>query len=115
MKVRLKAIAVIPRIAGRFELKNCVYYRNYGFKGFKRDCVSAFYRLDDSINGYGVCLVLQPSQVDRDFGANVFFASADLPQKLLEAFKISDELTHKILGHGWTNSSRPFLKMEDFI
>lgn len=113
--MRLRAIVLIPRISGVFRLKESVVYRSYGFRGFPVDQVPAAYRRDDPIDGYAVALILKPSQADLDFGLPTFFLSEDHVEKVREAFRESDELTHKILGRGWSNGPRPFLKVEDFI
>ena len=113
--MRLKAIVLIPRISGVFRLRECVIFRSHGFKGFPVDQVQAAYRRDNPIDGYAVALVLESSQADIDFGLPTFFLSEDHMEKIREAFRESDELTHKILGRGWTNGPRPFLKLEDFI
>jgi len=113
--MRLKAIVIIPRRDGWFELRDAVAFRSYGFKGFPVDRVQAAYRRDNPIDGYGVALILEPSPADVDFGVPIFFLAEDHVEKVHQAFKVSDELTHKILGRGWTHGPRPFLKVEDFI
>lgn len=113
--MRLKAIVIIPRIAGFFELKDAVFYRSYGFRGFPVDRVQAAYRKDDPLDGYGVALILEPSQADKDFGVPIFFLAEDSARKIQEAFRKSDELTHQRLGRGWTAGPRPYIKVEDFM
>jgi hypothetical protein len=111
----LKSIVIIPRINGFFKLKEAVIYRSYGFNGFSVDQVQAAYRRDNPIDAYAVALVLQSSQADIDFGVPIFFLAEDHIEKVREAFRESDELTHSILGRGWANGPRPFLKVEDFL
>lgn len=105
-----------------------------GIKLVKR--FNGFFELDDGRripavhrgNGYGVVVVLEPSKLDVDFGlpeiafrilrefGAVFylFLEADQLEELQHKFKESDELTHRLLGHGWSGK-RPFWKLEDFM
>jgi hypothetical protein len=109
LKLNLKAIAIIPRINGFFELSNSVTFKSYGFRGFTPKRVKAFYPGD----GYGVALVLESSQVDLDFQASVFFLASDSVEKIHEAFQLSDRLTEQLLKRPW-GGVRPFAMVHHF-
>jgi len=64
--------------------------------------------------GYGVMVFLEPSSIDKDFEANVWVPSAEELEQIKKALDKSDDLTHKLLGHGW-EGKRPFWKLEDFV
>jgi len=106
----VRAVVIVLRKDGFFHTGDAIVYRNYrGFKGFPYRRVEAVRKG----SGYGVALVLQPSQIDSDFGVPTLFLTAEHLKTLEEAFDKSDHLTHKLLGHGW-NGPRPFWKLEDF-
>jgi hypothetical protein len=56
-----------------------------------------------------------PSQVDVDFGVPTLFLTEEQLRVIQEAFKRSDELTHRLLGRGWAVGPRPYMKVEDFV
>jgi hypothetical protein len=91
-----------------------IFYGYYSFSGFPVSHVPAFYRKGENVDGYGVALILEPSQIDLDFGYPTLFLSEEEVNVVREAFKKSDELTHNLLGRGWTGK-RPFIKVEDFM
>ena len=64
--------------------------------------------------GYGVMVFLEPSQIDKDFDANVWVPSAKELDQIRKALDKSDELTHELLGRGW-GGARPYYKLEDFM
>jgi hypothetical protein len=111
--VRLKAILLIPRVNGFFDLKNVVVYRSYGFKGFPVDKVKAYYREKNQCDAYAVALVLQNSPVDTDFQLNTFFLAEDSVEKIREAFDQSDRLTEQLLKRPW-GGVRPFAMVHHF-
>ena len=65
-------------------------------------------------DGYGVMVILEPSQIDTDFGTYVWVPSQDELEQIQKALRKSDELTHELLGRGWAGI-RPFWKLEDFM
>jgi len=70
-------------------------------------------------NGYGVALVLEASQVDKDFnlpyGEGILFLSAKVIKEILEALDKSDQLTFEMVKRGW-EGERPFkVKVEHFV
>lgn len=108
----MKAIAIIPRVGGEFHLDQALIFRSYAqFKGFVKDKVEAVRKGE----GFGVALVLEPSQVDEDFGEHCLFLNQDHVDALMDAFKKSDELTYKLKGKGWIHGKRPFFKLADFM
>jgi len=58
---------------------------------------------------------LLESQVDVDFDVPTLFLTDQQLNVIQEAFQRSDELTHKLLGHGWAVGPRPHMKVEDFV
>jgi len=109
--VRLRAVVIVLRKNGYFHTGQAITFRSYdGFTGFPYQRVPAVRRG----NGWGVALVLRPSQVDRDFGVPVLFLEADEIEVIQKALDKSDELTHQLLGRGW-GGKRPFWKVEDFM
>jgi len=80
-----------------------------------------FFHLDDRKvkavypgEGYVVMAFLKPSPIDEDFGFPVLVLSCDELLEIQRKMRESDELTHKLLGHGW-NGARPFWKLQDFL
>ena len=65
-------------------------------------------------SGYGVMVILEPSQIDQDFGVQVWVPSQDELERIQAALEKSDKLTHDLLGRGWAGI-RPFWKLEDFM
>ena len=79
-------------------------------------------------DGFGVCLIFERSQLDRDFepilGTNKFawFPSAEALIEIMKALDFSDVLTKDWLrqGEGWKVGPRPFegtqnLKISDLL
>jgi len=64
--------------------------------------------------GYGVMVLLEPSQIDTDFGTYIWVPSQDEIEQILRALKKSDELTHELKGRGWAGR-RPYWRVEDFM
>ena len=113
--MKLKAVVIILRKNQVFHTGEALIYRSYrGFTGFPTPSVPAYYRKDNSIDGYGVALILEPSPADQDFGVPTLFLSEDETTVIDEAFNKSDELTEKLLGRGWTGK-RPYLKLHHFM
>jgi len=111
--VRLRGIVIIPRLNGFFELKDTIVFRSYGFRSFPINQVQAAYRREDPIDGFGVALILESSQVDLDFGLPTFFLAQDSVEKISEAFRLSDRLTEKLLKRPW-GGVRPFAMVHHF-
>jgi len=65
-------------------------------------------------NGYGVLVALEPSPIDKDFEAYVWFPSVEELSQIMRALDSSDELTYKLLGRGW-DGKRPFRKLHEFM
>jgi len=109
--MRLKAVVIILRKNRFFHTGDAIIYRKYGelpkLKGPKIEAI----RKGD---GYGVALLLEPSQVDTDLGVPTLFISADEIQAITEALDKSDELTEKLLSRGWLGK-RPYLKIHHFM
>jgi len=109
--MRLKAVVIILRKNRFFHTGDAIIYRKYGelpkLKGPKIEAI----RKGD---GYGVALLLEPSQVDIDLGVPTLFISADEIQAIAEALDKSDELTEKLLNRGWLGK-RPYLKLHHFM
>lgn len=107
------AVVIILRKNQVFDTAGAILHRNYGsFTGFPVSQVPAAYRVDHPIDGYGVGLVLQPSQADLDFGEPIIFLTENDVCDLVDAFVHSDELTQKLLGRGWT---RPKPETEEVV
>ena len=64
--------------------------------------------------GWGVMVILEPSQIDVDFGCRVWVPSADELEQIRKALDKSDELTHRLLGHGW-GGKQTFFKLYEFM
>jgi len=110
--LKLRAIAIIPRINGQFHLDQAVIFRSYAqFQGFIKAKVDAVRKGE----GYGVALILEPSQVDEDFSIPTLFLDQQHVDALIDAFKKSDELTYQHRGSGWLHGKRPFFKLADFM
>jgi hypothetical protein len=94
-----------------------------------------FYLTDRKVNairkgdGYGVDVVLEASQIDRDLGnlpaetLEVFNATAQefhffITGKDLKRIEMlmdrSDRLTFELVGHGW-DGERPFHRLDEFV
>jgi len=113
--MRLKAVVIILRKNQVFYTGEALVYRSYrGFTGFSIPSVPAYYRKDNPVDGYGVALILDPSQADQDFGVPILFLSEDETAVIREAFDKSDDLTEKLLGRGW-NGKRPYQKLHHFM
>ena len=113
--MRLSAVVIILRKDQVFHTEDAIIYRSYGgFSGFSVPSVSAYYRKNKPVDGYGVALILESSPADQDFGVPILFLSEDQANVIREAFEKSDKLTHELLGRGWTGK-RQFLKVEDFM
>ena len=102
--MRLRAIVLILRKDGLFHLDEAIIHSNFdGWKGFSKLKVEAAYPRA----GYGVALVLKPSPVDRDFGVPTLFITEKLFWDIYEAFRVSDQLTYKLLGRGFKSIRTP--------
>jgi hypothetical protein len=113
--VKLAAVVIILRKDQVFDTGNAILHRGFGgFTRFPVDKVQAAYRSDKPVDGYGVALVLRPSQADTDFGVPTLFLSADDVDAIKTAFDQSDKLTHDLLGRGW-NGRRPYFQIQDFM
>jgi len=75
-------------------------------------------------NGFGVVLVFEKSQLDKDFEAVIgpdrfaWFPSAESLSLISKELDLSDHLTRDLRkGEGWNSGPRPFetLKVADFI
>ena len=64
--------------------------------------------------GYGVMVLFETSQADFDFEGYVWFPSQDELDRIQRSLSKSDELTHNLLGRGWSGK-RPFYRLEDFM
>ena len=64
--------------------------------------------------GYGVMVILEPSQIDEDFGVPVWVPSQEELEQIRRALKRSNELTHELRGRGW-GGRRPYWRVEDFM
>lgn len=94
--MRVKKIALVLRKGGFFH-----------YEGQKIEAVRPG-------EGYAVMVILEPSPIDKDFGCSVWVPSADELEAIKKALDKSDELTHKLLGHGWTGK-RTFFKLYEFM
>ncbi len=107
------AVVIILRKNQMFDTAGAILHKNYaGFTGFPVREVQAAYRADHPVDGYGVGLVLDPSQADSDFGRQILFLTENDVCDLLDAFVHSDELTQKLLGRSWT---RPRGEQEELV
>ena len=112
--MRVKAITIVLRKDGFFHTGDAIIYRNFNhFKGFKPLRVKA-YRRRDGVPGYGVGVILEPSQVDLDFKVPIWFPSVDELRTIESAMDESDRLTESLLGRGWTGV-RPYLMLHHFM
>ena len=109
--MKLKAVVIILRKNGSFHTGDAIIYRKYSelpkLKGPKVEAVRKG-------EGYGVAVLLEPSQVDIDFGVATLFLSADEIQAIMEALEKSDKLTEKLLGRGWLGK-RPYQLLHHFM
>jgi len=110
--VRVDAVTLVLRRGGFFHTGEAIIHRRYGgFTGFPVHGVKAAYRSGDLVPGYGVAVVMKPSQVDLDFCMPVWFPSEDEVLDICEAMDRSDELTAKILSAPW-KGKRPLVEVE---
>ena len=65
-------------------------------------------------NGYVVMVFLESSPIDKDFATYIWVPSEDELRQIREALDRSDDMTHRLLGHGWAGK-RPFYKLHDFM
>ena len=100
----VRVLALIVRKDGYFYTGEADIFRIYDptFTGFPYKRVKARRKG----NGVGVALILKPSPVDRDFGVPTLFITERLFWDIYEAFRVSDQLTYKLLGRGF-KSIRP--------
>ena len=110
--MRLWAIVIIPRRDGVFYLDEIITVRSWGFERFR---VKRAPSTRKAPNGYGVAMILQPSPIDDVFGVPTIFLKDDELRSIMEAFNRSDELTHRMLGHGWTRGPRPYLELWEMM
>lgn len=97
---------------GYFHTGQALIHRRYGnFKGFIAKRIKAAYRSSDLMPGYGVAVVMKPSQADLDFCMPVWFPSEDEIEAIREAMDRSDELTSRILNVKW-RGKRPLVRVE---
>jgi hypothetical protein len=87
-----------------------VILRKDGFFHYNGRLIKAVY----PAVGFGVLVFLEPSEIDKDFEANVWVPSAEELEQIGKALDESDRKTHELLGHGW-NGVRPYWKLEDFM
>ena len=110
--MRLRAVVLILRKEGLFHLDEARIVRSYdGWNGFGNRKVKAAYPRA----GYGVALILKPSQVDEDFGVPTLFLTQEQLEAIQEAMEKSDELTYRLLGRGWFHGKRPYFKLADLM
>lgn len=60
-------------------------------------------------------MVLEPSQIDRDFDEYVFVISQKEYEEIGRKLKESDELTYRLRGKGWASGPRSYQKVHDFL
>ena len=96
---------------GLFHLDEARIVKSFdGWNGFGAKKVRAVYPRA----GWGVALILKPSQVDEDFGVPTLFLTQEQLEVIREAMGRSDELTHKLLGRGW-GGKRPYYMLHEFM
>ena len=106
--MRIREIIQVKRVNGTFLL--------YGHH------IPAFRKSSD---GYGVLIVFEPSQLDKDFevalgqGVYCWFPSAEDLKHIENELDLSDRLTSDWLhnGKGWSTGPRPFKcqRLGDFL
>jgi len=107
--MKLVAVVIIMRKDQVFHLDQAIVTRRFAaFKGFPKTKVQAAYRRNNPIDGYGVALVLQPSQVDEDFGVPTLFLTQEHLEVIQQALDKSDELTAKLLNRQSWKGKRPY-------
>ena len=82
------------------------------WEGFRADSVRS---VRSSPNGWAVGVVMTSSPIDDLAGVSLWFPKAWQLEMILDALDRSDELTHKMIGHGWFRGPRPYIRLEDFI
>ncbi len=87
-----------------------IVLRKEGFFHWNGKLIKAVYPRE----GYAVMVFLESSRIDKDFEAYVWVPSAEELEEIRRKLDKSDDLTHRLLGHGW-NGKRPFWKLEDFM
>jgi hypothetical protein len=115
--VRLKAVVIVPRIQGTFQLEKAVVYASFGdvpFKGFDVSQVRAAYREKSPLDAFGVVMVFEKSQLDEDFKALTWFPKQGHISLFNEALDRSDEMTHYVLKRAW-GGVRPVMYAEDIL
>ena len=65
-------------------------------------------------SGYGVFVFFEESPIDGDFNEFVWCPSAEELRRMAALLDKTDDLTFKMLGHGW-EGVRPYHKLEEFI
>ena len=111
--MRLKAIVLIPRRDGILRLSEAEKIITIGsWSGFKAAEVRS---TRSSPNGWAVGAVMDHSPIDDLAGAFLWFPKTWEIDLITEAMNRSDELTHQMLGHGWSKGPRPYIRVEDFI
>jgi len=126
--MKKSAVFIMLRSDRLFHLDDIRIEKSFdGWKGFGKRKVKAVY----PGKGYGVFCRFTPSQIDIDFAENSI--QARLIKRLIEekvafywvpketelqivrqALAKSDELTHRLLGHGW-GGKRPYLKLWELM
>ena len=98
------------------------------WNGFGKRKVRAYYPGE----GYGVFCRFTPSRLDVDLAENSIQArlikrlmeekvafywvpKEEELQVIREAMDRSDELTHRLLGHGWFHGKRPYFKLWELM
>jgi len=103
---------LILRKDGLFHLDETRIIRSFdGWNGFGKRKVKAIYPRQ----GWGVALLLKPSQVDEDFGVPTLFLTQEQLEIIREAMSKSDELTYRLLGRGWFHGKRPYFKLWEMM
>ena len=111
--MRLKAILLIPRRNGILRLSEAEKIITIGsWSGFKAAEVKSTRPTPD---GVAVGVVMDHSPIDDLAGAFLWFPKAWQLEMILDALDRSDQLTHRMIGHGWNRGPRPYIRLEDFI
>ena len=108
----VSAIFIMLRSNLLFHLDEIRIVKSFdGWNGFGNRKVKAKY----PGNGWGVALILKPSQIDEDIGVPTLFLTQEQLEAIQEAMEKSDELTYRLLGRGWFHGKRPYFKLADLM